>query len=223
MLDETDILSFESAGSSDFSTGAAAPPPPACNPAGRRSTVEVLSGPSLFPSVHRKRCLPGQGSRSQWPLLGNDGPGAMDSGQRGGAGSATEFESGASVAAHASDSGSGRFPAERTWTAPVHHGLLSGPIPSSSHVRMEEVVPPPDAHATLVVVGPDGLEHQYAFDALIDDTDGIIDFFFIFVLWPSDISQSNFEIEQENLCLPRFNTLTTTFSQIAFCQKDSKN
>jgi hypothetical protein len=32
--------------------------------------------------------------------------------------------------------------------------------------------PPPDAHATLVVVGPGDLEQQYAFDALIDDTDG---------------------------------------------------
>jgi hypothetical protein len=38
-----------------------------------------------------------------------------------------------------------------------------------------EAPPPPDAHATLVVVGPDGVEHQYAFDALIDDTDGNVD------------------------------------------------
>jgi hypothetical protein len=33
--------------------------------------------------------------------------------------------------------------------------------------------PPLDAHATLVVVGPDDSEHHYAFDALIDDTDGM--------------------------------------------------
>ncbi len=32
--------------------------------------------------------------------------------------------------------------------------------------------PPPDAHATLVVIGPGDQEQQYAFDALIDDTDG---------------------------------------------------
>ena len=31
---------------------------------------------------------------------------------------------------------------------------------------------PPDAHATLVVVGPGEAEQHYAFDALIDDTDG---------------------------------------------------
>ena len=33
-------------------------------------------------------------------------------------------------------------------------------------------IQPPDAHATLVVVGPDNTESQYAFDAIIDDADG---------------------------------------------------
>ena len=39
---------------------------------------------------------------------------------------------------------------------------------------------PPDAHATLVVVGPGEAEQHYAFDALIDDTDGR--FFTIYLL-----------------------------------------
>lgn len=61
----------------------------------------------------------------------------------------------------------------------VRVGSHPAPIPdqpdwASGTRAMDTPHPPPDAHATLVVVGPDESEQHYAFDALIDDTDGML-------------------------------------------------
>jgi hypothetical protein len=52
------------------------------------------------------------------------------------------------------------------------YGTIRPNLRSGAGMDESDGDPPPDAHATLVVIGPGELEQQYAFDALIDDTDG---------------------------------------------------